>query len=400
MKVTDIVGTKKRLSRDSRKRRLVQKDLYTPDLKKLSEDAGGARIQHVEDLILWNGSQGAKKAIATLHQVEQQPNSVTIKWDGSPAVMFGRNEKGEFILTDKSGFSAKGYDGKPTSSKGLQQMLMNRPGASNPDAVKASSYKKFAGNMANIWSKVESCVPADFRGYVLGDLLWFTKPDVKDNKYSFTPNTTTYAVKVDSEVGKKISDSEVGVVIHMAVGLDGEKSNVDMTQLQGGSTYIMPPVMVTKSPGVDIPAIDELERFLDKNAQAIDKLFAVPPELKMADFGKILYAYINNSVKASNLDDLGNTFQAFVEGSKLSEPKKKRIMEYINTNMDGFNATFNFIKGIMKVKNMVITALDSQDADVEAYTAGQRGGEGYVVDKDVKLVNRAGFTAANMAKAR
>jgi hypothetical protein len=126
----------------------------------------------------------------------------------------------------------------------------------------------------------------------------------------------------------------------------------------------------------------------------------VPPELKMADFGKILYAYINNSVKASNLDDLGNTFQAFVEGSKLSEPKKKRIMEYINTNMDGFNATFNFIKGIMKVKNMVITALDSQDADVEAYTAGQRGGEGYVVDKDVKLVNRAGFTAANMAKAR
>jgi hypothetical protein len=48
----------------------------------------------------------------------------------------------------------------------------------------------------------------------------------------------------------------------------------------------------------------------------------------------------------------------------------------------------------------VIRALDAQDADVEAYTSGQRGGEGYVVDKDVKLVNRAGFTAANMAKER
>jgi hypothetical protein len=75
-------------------------------------------------------------------------------------------------------------------------------------------------------------------------------------------------------------------------------------------------------------------------------------------------------------------------------------MEYINSNIDGFNATFNFIKGIMKVKDQVIRALDAQDADVEAYTAGQRGGEGYVVDKDVKLVNRAGFTAANMAKER
>ena len=73
--------------------------------------------------------------------------------------------------------------------------------------------------------------------------------------------------------------------------------------------------------------------------------FAVPPELKMADFGKILYAYINNSVKAANLDNLGSTFQAYVEGSKLSAPKKQRLMEYINSNIDGFNATFNFIKG-------------------------------------------------------
>jgi len=158
--------------------------------------------------------------------------------------------------------------------------------------------------------------------------------------------------------------------------------------------------MVTKSPGVDIPAIDELENYLNKNASAIDKLFAVPPELKMADFGKILYAYINNSVKAANLDDLGSSFQSYVEGSKLSVPKKQRLMEYINSNIDGFNATFNFIKGIMKVKNQVIKALDAQKADIEAYTAGERGGEGYVVDKDVKLVNRSSFTAANMARER
>ena len=395
MNINDIVGSKKRRPRSTRGFRTIQKDLYTPNLEKLQEDAGGARIQHLEDLILWDGSQGAKKAIATLHQVEQQPNTVTIKWDGSPAVIFGRNEKGEFILTDKSGFSAKGYDGKVTSADALSSMLMNR-GTAAADVNR----KEFAGKMANIWPKVEGCVPADFRGYVMGDLLWLDKPEVKDNKYTFTPNTTTYAVKVDSEVGNKIASSEVGVVVHMAIGLDGEKSKVDMTQFQAGATFIMPPVMVSKAPGADIPAIDELENYLNKNSQAIDKLFAVPPELKMADFGKILYAYINNSVKAANLDKLGSTFQAYVEGSKLSVPKKQRLMEYINSNIDGFNATFNFIKGIMKVKDQVIKALDSQDADVESYTAGQRGGEGYVVDKDVKLVNRAGFTAANMAKER
>jgi hypothetical protein len=171
-----------------------------------------------------------------------------------------------------------------------------------------------------------------------------------------------------------------------------------MSSFQGGPTFIMPPVMVQKSPGVDIPAIDELDAFVGKHAGAIDKLFNVPPELKMADFGNILYTYINATVKTGGLDKLGADFMRWVDGSKLSAPKKQRLGEYINANLEGFNATFNFIRGAMKVKNMIITALDSQDADVEAYTGGQRGGEGYVVDKDVKLVNRAGFTAANMAR--
>ena len=61
---------------------------------------------------------------------------------------------------------------------------------------------------------------------------------------------------------------------------------------------------------------------------------------------------------------------------------------------------FGFINSIKLIKNQVINTLDSQKADIEASTGGQRGGEGYVIDKDVKLVNRAGFTAANMAQQR
>ena len=46
MKVNEIlVGSKKRKSRDSRKHRIVQKDLYKANLKE------GARIEHLEDLI-------------------------------------------------------------------------------------------------------------------------------------------------------------------------------------------------------------------------------------------------------------------------------------------------------------------------------------------------------------
>ena len=146
MNINDIVGTKKRKPRSIRNFRLKGKGLYTPTAKDLNENA---RIQHLEDLILGldgqAGSVGAKKAIATLHQVEQQPNTVTIKWDGSPAVIFGRNEKGEFILTDKSGFGAKGYNGKVTSADGLENMLLNR-GTAEADVNR----KEFAGKMKNI----------------------------------------------------------------------------------------------------------------------------------------------------------------------------------------------------------------------------------------------------------
>ena len=132
----------------------------------------------------------------------------------------------------------------------------------------------------------------------------------------------------------------------------------------------------------------------------IIKKLIIPKPSKDQILVKILYTYINATVKTGGLDKLGSDFMKWLDSSKLSAPKKQRMGEYINSNIDGFNATFNFIRGIMKVKNIVISTLDSQDADVEAYTSGQRGGEGYVVDKDVKLVNRAGFTAANMAKER
>ena len=55
-------------------------------------------------------------------------------------------------------------------------------------------------------------------------------------------------------------------------------------------------------------------------------------------------------------------------------------------------AIFNSISDI---KNKIIAHMDDQPTDIEAYTDGQRGGEGYVVGKDVKLVNRSGFSAAN-----
>ncbi len=62
-----------------------------------------ARIQHAEDIIFWEGSKGAMRVVNSLKSLEKDGHKdVTIKWDGKPAVIFGRMPDGKFVFTDKS----------------------------------------------------------------------------------------------------------------------------------------------------------------------------------------------------------------------------------------------------------------------------------------------------------
>ena len=65
------------------------------------------------------------------------------------------------------------------------------------------------------------------------------------------PNTTEYAVDVNSVVGKQIQDSDVGNFVRKYIDTDGKIANVDVISLPQGETLIMPAV-VTKAPGVDL----------------------------------------------------------------------------------------------------------------------------------------------------
>ena len=122
----------------------------------------------------------------------------------------------------------------------------------------------------------------------------------------------------------------------------------------------------------------------------------VPADLKVSDFAKIIYAYINASTKAGNLGNIGlDDFVSWLQTSKVSVPKQQRIIEYLQKHNKAFAGMFEIISGIQKVKNQIIDQLDKRGADITATTDGNPGGEGYVVGSDVKLVNRSGFSAAN-----
>lgn len=389
MKIKDIIGgTKKRRHRSNRFHRIKGKGIYD---KHLSEAANSARIQHIEDLILWSGTQGGKKAIGILRQLESNPQSATIKWDGKPAIIFGRNDKGEFVLTDKSGFGASTYNGRVTNPKDLEAMLVGRK-SDDPGR------RVYASKMASLWPYFEGGVPEDFRGYVHGDLLYASPPTESKGKVTIKPNTTVYEVDAKSDLGKRMLQSKAGVVIHLMIDLEGNKSKAPQDKFGSTDLFVIPPITVTQAPDIDIPGLEKSEQFLQSNSQNIDKMLDIPAELKMKNFNELMYKYINAKTKAGKLDELGSDFGQWITSqSDISEPKKNRIMQWLQQHEKGLVAIFQFVKQIQKIKNYVINQLDQQDGDVIAYTDGERGHEGYVVDKDYKLVNRDTFTRANSA---
>lgn len=369
-------------------------------------EAEGPRIDHAEDIVFWEGSRGAVRALDSLFSLEQgNHTSVTIKWDGSPAIIFGRDENGEFLLTDKSGFTAKGYDGKAKSAEDLENMLLNRSGGKNRENP---SYVEFAGNMRDIFDEYEKAIPKDLIGFFKGDLLYYNTPPVQDNNYVFTPNIVTYEVDVNSDIGQQIGRSKTGVVVHRYMDpVSGADTAVDpnvINKFQGTEVLVVPPVTVQQPAQIEDEQINNLKAVVAQHAQAIDALLDKNKlaELKMSDFAKILYTYVNQNGTNTNL---GNNFEEWVANSKLSDAKKKRIVEWTRANSTGFQALWQVVNGIQQVKNNIINQFDNHDVAVKAHINGNAGGEGYVLDSPqgmIKLVNRGegGFTQANRAVQR
>jgi len=367
----------------------------------------GARIQHAEDLIFWEGSAGAVRALESLKKLETGGHkNVTIKWDGSPAVIFGRDEEGNFILTDKSGFTAKGYDGKSKSAEELEDMFLNRSGGKNRENP---GYVKFAGNMKNIFDKFERATDENFRGYFKGDLLYFTTPPEQDGRYVFKPNVVQYAVDKNSDIGKRIGASTTGIVVHRFVDEIGNERALKPGEIDsivnGPEVLVVPSVTAQRPPEVDDSSLKQLRQLINKNAKAMDTLLNAE-QLKagqLTDLPTIFYTYLNSKVD-TGINNLAQDFAGWLASSKVSEAKKRKVIEWINKNVSGFNALWQVVDGIMRVKDDdIIGQLDQHGADIEASINGQAGGEGYVLahpEGDIKLVPREFFTKANRAVER
>jgi len=351
----------------------------------------GARIEHPEDMIFDYGSKGALSALTKLQQLPDQAKDITIKWDGKPAIIFGRDPQGRFVLTDKSGFTAKGYQGMARSPEELEKIMQQRGG----DRTELVNVYKF------LWPRLEAQTPSNMKGYVMGDLLYAGKPKEVGGNYTFTPNTVTYSIDKDSDVGQDIAQSSAGVAIH-TYKKDQEDTGVpfsDIDQLGKGDVLFVSPKMTT-TVELDLPIkeIRQIEQTVRKNGQKIDSIFNPQTlrEYQLANLPALMKQYANFKVREGNFENMAQGFVDFTK-TKVSEPKQKRIEQVVAENQQAVTAVFAIFRMIAAIKTRMVRELDREGSGIRATIDGEPGHEGYVAS-GIKLVDRLRFSKSNFAK--
>ena len=312
-------------------------------------------------------------------------------------MVFGRNPNGEFIFTDKSGFVAKGYDGRATNSADLKSAIVGR----GKDPTKKKAQAQYASKMASVFDTVQQAVPENVQGYFVGDMLYFQTPKKAGGKFIFKPNVVQYAVDVNSEIGQQIANSSVGVVVHHRMTEDGKVLPINDLDMIQGSVLAIPPTTLNKKDPIQVKGLDQLKSLVSNSGAEIDKLLNKNKiaEMKLTDLPNILYTYTNSKVD-TGLNRLGEDFLRWLAASAVSQPKRIKIKEYVTANIQAFSKLWILVGGIMKVKDSIINQLDQAQGDITATINGKPGGEGYVLgspEGNIKLVKRSGFTKANRA---
>ena len=161
-------------------------------------------MTHIEDSVLYGGVDGTRQAFNALRELRdmlqgKHAGSVSVKWDGAPAIFAGIDPSdGKFFVSKKGIFNK------------------------NPKVykTKADVDADTSGDLNKKMNLALELLPAlGIKGVIQGDFL-FGPGDVKKSKIggeqfiTFHPNTIVYALPVGSQAAKEVQSSKIGIVWH------------------------------------------------------------------------------------------------------------------------------------------------------------------------------------------
>ena len=391
------------------------------------EEAKNTHLEHLEDEIINNGSRGALNAINFLKSIRQMfrggsgRTSLTVKWDGAPAIVCGRNpDNGRFFVGTKSVFNKT-----PKINYTSTDIRKNHSGA--------------------VADKLEICLrelpKLGIKGILQGDLL-FTRGELKtanidgEKNIVFTPNTITYAVPTGTPLASRIANANLGIIFHttytgksfnslsasFGANVSGLRNSrrvfYDDASYRDASSAKFSPGELTQFDNVLRMAMGSIQ----KGAIFMDLLKS---DTNILSVGVQLKAYINSYIRQGTglgtVKKLAGQFAPFyrervqAEIDRVSRPDSKRKYKEIQTkglsmikgNTDGLYFALATYLSLQKAKLILMNKLRSVQS-IGTFLRTDNGfkvtsPEGYVAIKSsgaVKLVDRMEFSRANFNMAK
>jgi len=384
-------------------------------------------MEHLEDEVLNGGVNGTRGSIMFLRSLRDMlsghatsSTNVTVKWDGSPAIVAGIDPASkEFFVSYKS---------------------MKKLNFSQADVE-----DNFDGPLATIYSQLMRYLPnLKISGNAYqGDVLW-TQESQKvqqtidgEDYITFTPNTITYAVPMESDLAKKILRAKVGIVFHTTYNTSSADHVDDLSASFGADISaftVSDDVWVIDSTFTDVSGSATFTKRdtkkLNLMMSEIGKLFnqidgRFLDNIALDDKLKIyIKAFLNNKIRSGEY--IGNPktdtkdFLIYinnrlnVEVGKLKSvagrERKQLMADQIIKNLKGntkqLGNVFKLMALINNAKLFILQKLEEVRGLTNAFIRTDTGfkvtrPEGFVAidrfnkNKGLKLVNRLEFSQAN-----
>ena len=387
-------------------------------------------LEHIEDIVITDGYEGGKAVIEyfrglllTLKGSSSEAMSVSVKWDGAPAVVCGTNpDNGKFFVGTKGVFAQK-----PKINFTDKDIEANHPGEGLQDKLKLAlmTLKKLK------WNTVAQ-----------GDFL-FAKDTLSmdeidgENYLTFTPNTLTYAVPSQTQLASDIVKSDIGIVWHTeyvggpTLADTKAKFGFDSSVLGTAPGVWHRDAIIKDLSGTVTFTAEESADIMQAISIANDYLKSVDGEtfawlqqgtdLIGKDFLQQLKAHVNNAIRAGAFEQDPNKFaQDFIqkyvdfmtkEIDKVKQQKTKdrktdlmvKGVAFIRQHLQGIISVYDLYLKIIEAKVKIVKKLEQikvMDTFVQSDNGFEvTGEEGFVaVDRmgnALKIVDRLEFSRLN-----
>jgi hypothetical protein len=377
-------------------------------------ESKNTHLTHLEDSIIINGKDGVDDVLRFIEAMFQlmsinEETIVTRKWDGAPAIIGGINpENGKFFVGTKSVFS-KGVPKINYTDKDVDKYHGGQ--GELPEKLKAAL--KY---LPSIWKK----------GVFQGDMM-FIKSQVKNEtingeKYvTFRPNNITYAVPLNSGLGRFIKGTQFGIVFHTRY------TGKTMLDMKGSFNVTKRDFKPSKDVWFDDAHFKDITNIASFSDRETTKLHSQYARLKKeatiikSALGKLstlpkfymseLLRFNNQKIRGGQ--GIGNPRKYFNEyanwiveekrkkSKAFTKEKEKVLRDELKKFSHNFISVLDWHEQVIIIKTSLVKKLDSMKSIKTFLKTGKGfkvvGDEGFVAiqdnDKAFKLVDKMEFTA-------